>query len=113
MRGLMLVIFSLLFATSVLAQGNPSPTENKTYYDDGKLHTKEFLLNDQRVGVFKEYWPNQKMKQKATYNLEGQLHGYIRYHNEAGVVIKRENYENGTLVSTIDYEQGQPVEEEE
>lgn len=105
------MMFSLLLMTPVLAQDASQAVENKTYYEDGGLQSKEFLINGQRVGVYKEYWPNQKMKQKAVYDLNGVLNGYVRYHNESGVVTKREIYENGTLVSTTNYENGQPIEE--
>ena len=109
-KKLMLLGLSLFLVMPAFAQDASQAVENKTFYEDGSLKSKEFLIGETRVGVYKEYWPNQKMKQKAVYDLTGVLDGYVRYHDESGVVTKKEIYENGTLVSTTNYESGQPVE---
>ena len=66
---ILLMMLSFCLAVPSLAQDASQAVENKTFYDDGKLESKQFLIGETRVGVYKEYWPNQKMKQKIVIDI--------------------------------------------
>lgn len=54
-------------------------------------------VNGQRQGMFKEFWPNGKVKSEGRY-LNDKKHGYFKEYNEVGNLLNATKWENGVLV---------------
>lgn len=66
-------------------------------YEINKERINRYDWNNLKQGVWKEFYPYDKLMLEETYK-EGKLHGYVREYDRKGKVIRFEKYENGNLV---------------
>jgi len=71
------------------------------YYADGTLQNRGRYLANERVGEWTFNFPNGKLEKTLTFSDDGELHGPSRYYNPAGELLLEEQYDNGTLVSSL------------
>jgi antitoxin component YwqK of YwqJK toxin-antitoxin module/tetratricopeptide (TPR) repeat protein len=71
------------------------------YYADGTLQNRGRYLANERVGEWTFNFPNGKVEKVLTFNDEGELHGPSRYYNPAGELLVEQQFDNGSLVSSL------------
>jgi antitoxin component YwqK of YwqJK toxin-antitoxin module/tetratricopeptide (TPR) repeat protein len=71
------------------------------YYADGTLQNRGRYLAGERVGEWTFNFPNGKLEKVLTFNDEGELQGPSRYYNPAGELLLEQQYDDGTLVSSL------------
>lgn len=82
----------LLAALLALA---PAGEKRQEFYEDGKLH-KEYVVNanEQKHGLYREYWPDGSDKVKTIYKVD-QLHGKYESWHQDGSEHVQTKYERG------------------
>lgn len=81
------------------------------YYESGKVSKEIKFQNDSTISHCQEWYQTGGIKAEGQYLLEAHLMnigpvkktGKWSYYNESGKIIKEEFYEEGKLVSTIEY----------
>ena len=114
MKEFLIIIFLLLFSTSVFSQEGLI----KTYYASGKMESEITYHKNVRDGIAKFYYENGNLKQELTY-ANGKIDGLVKNYAEKGKVLevltvvngKREGSssfykENGSLIGDVTYKNG-------
>lgn len=67
----------------------------KGFYDNGILKEEVQFQNNAENGPFLEYYPNGKLKAEGAYLNGDSEHGELKEYNEAGILVKRKECNNG------------------
>ncbi|MDE3046528.1 MAG: DUF115 domain-containing protein [Verrucomicrobiota bacterium] len=84
-----------LFFEQVIAEHLMDVRE--AFYPDGSLRTVEMYRDDVRDGETILFWPNGQRKRRLSF-VQGKRHGLDEMWNEAGVLVDRGMYEEGSPV---------------